>query len=434
MSKRSIPKQIPDNIQVFISHRSDDLSTREADKLAERLEAEGITVFLDIRRLQGGDKWDEELYKAVRTSDVLILLVNEDISSWVGREVDLARGASITILPINISNDVKNIQPLLDDLELSKSQYLEYISLEEYIARINSDPEHNSKTKVRLRDGAEAHHAKEYQQLIEDIYKCTRETRHNQREWAKFLRQNRKRQKFTPANRSQAVFNVKDKPYQIHIAAGDIIDLKNIDVIVNSENNYMQMARRLDNNTLSSALRFHGSKFRRKNLLADTVQDELNRAIEADDDARPVQIGSTFITSGGHADSNLVKKTKLRYIIHAATTRVDINEADIYEFVPMNIGAIPDLTKDCLHDFDELNQREENKDKPLTNIFFPVFNAGEVEMSIEKVLVPMLKGIFNYFNENPSTHLKQIHFLAYTKNELDIITAILEEYPQLSRQ
>jgi O-acetyl-ADP-ribose deacetylase (regulator of RNase III) len=429
MKKTNIPQQIPDNLHVFISHRSDDLSTREADDLRKRLVAEGIKVFLDIRQLEGGDQWDERLYEEVRSSDVLIIILNEDDSNWVRREVDLARGANISILPVRISPSIVNIEMLLRNLDLNTTQYTNYVSLAEYIARINADETHSTEVKVSLREGAPQKVESIYQELIQNIYKRANQTRDKQRKWALKLRNNRKRKKFRPAKSSYVKFQIKDTDYEIHIATGDIIDLKNIDVIVNSENTYMQMARRLDNNTLSSNLRHYGSEFDEfNNLLSDSVQDDLNRIIKTN---RPVQIGAVFSTIGGHPNSRIVKRTNLKYIIHAATTQVNITRDNHYGFEGMGADDIPQLTKACLIEFDKLNQYEVNQDNPLVNIFFPVFNAGEVGVPISDILDHMIEGMMDYINDQPTTHLKHIHILAYTQNELNIIQAILENHESL---
>jgi O-acetyl-ADP-ribose deacetylase (regulator of RNase III) len=434
MSKKRIPEQIPDNLRVFISHKSDDFSTSEARKLRNRLASDHITGFLDVVNLNLGNEWDDEIYEALRTSDVLIVLLNDQESNWVEREVYMARALNISIFPICIVDEDVDISGVISRLDLEKIQRISYCSLEEEEKRFYKKHPVSSKDTDTLKAKLPETVEDGYQEILSSIIRLSKVTRDRQRTWAKSLRQSRKRQKFSPSNRSQVVFKVKDTPYEIHIATGDIIELKNMDVIVNSENNYMQMARRLDNNTLSSALRYHGSKFDRKNLMADTVQDELNQVIYSIKDARPVQIGSIFVTSGGHKDSKLAKNTKLRHIIHAATTRIDIGTSDIYEFVPMSRSDIPEVTKDCLEEFDNLNQLEKNLNKPLTNIFFPVFNAGEVERSIDQVLTPMLEGIFAYINDQPETHLKHIHILAYTQNELNIIDAILSNHKMLSRQ
>ena len=70
---------------------------------------------------------------------------------------------------------------------------------------------------------------------------------------------------------------------EVCIAAGDMFNMpgpRTIDVYVNSENDYMQMARIFESRTVSSLLRFYGSKLDEAGRIEeDTIQDELNQII-----------------------------------------------------------------------------------------------------------------------------------------------------------
>ena len=100
---------------------------------------------------------------------------------------------------------------------------------------------------------------------------------------------------------------------------------RTIDVYVNSENNYMQMARIFESKTVSSLLRFYGSKLDEAGRIdEDTIQDELNQIIRKEGiRTRPVMPGIVIATSAGHASSYLRKRLKARYIFHTATVIVE---------------------------------------------------------------------------------------------------------------
>jgi hypothetical protein len=74
------------------------------------------------------------------------------------------------------------------------------------------------------------------------------------------------------------------KKISIHIASGDIFRLSNYDILVNSENDYMQMARIFDMASLSSNIRHYGSATE-KGYLEDTIQLEIKGPL-LDDHAR----------------------------------------------------------------------------------------------------------------------------------------------------
>lgn len=92
-----------------------------------------------------------------------------------------------------------------------------------------------------------------------------------------------------------------------------------IDVLVNSENDYMQMARFFETRTVSSLLRRRGARISGGKYV-DTVQQELD--FQLGDRARPVQAAEVFITSAGGPDSKLATENKARYIFHVAAVQV----------------------------------------------------------------------------------------------------------------
>lgn len=425
------PRLGHDRIKVFISYKDQSPSKEEARYLASQLIADGFTVFYDVDSLKTGDKWEEKLYTNVTDSDVLVVLLdlNTAESDWVQREVDVARGANIKIVPLNITEDKSYIAEALKRLALEGVHYYSYCSKEELVQRNKRKKYphdysliHDTELGPEIITEAESEFKSKHKKFVESILELAQETRDNQENWQGLLRSLRERKAIDPAEKSHRIYKIDDYDCELHIATGDIMDLTDIDVIVNSENDYMQMAQRIDN-TLSSVLRYNGSEFMddQNLLMGDTVQDELNTKIKG---KRPITVGFVTETTGGHPKSHLVRNLGLRYIFHAVTVKVVIID-DRVVFQGISSNEIRDITKKCLKHLKKLNE-ENHPDNPLTNIFFPVFNAGKLKAPIGNVLPAMIKGIRLFLKDNPVTDLKSIHILAYNMSELFAIEDALE--------
>src|ERR1041385_8616084 len=59
-------------------------------------------IWMDTTSLKAGEEWNLQLYDQIPRSDVLLLLIAEATaqSNWVAREVDFAKGARVTVLPV----------------------------------------------------------------------------------------------------------------------------------------------------------------------------------------------------------------------------------------------------------------------------------------------------------------------------------------------
>jgi len=110
-----------DSLHVFISHASED-KNRFALPLAELLLANGISAWIDLWELRGGDSLPEMiLNQGVGHSDVVIIGLSK-ISvekPWVREEMDVATVARINgqcrIIPVTLDDDV-SVPPALSHL------------------------------------------------------------------------------------------------------------------------------------------------------------------------------------------------------------------------------------------------------------------------------------------------------------------------------
>ena len=85
---------------LFISYSRKD--SEFAHRVADDLRAAGYSVWVDISGLRGGQRWVQEIDKAVRACDAFVLVISPDsmASSWVTDETLLARQLKKQIIPI----------------------------------------------------------------------------------------------------------------------------------------------------------------------------------------------------------------------------------------------------------------------------------------------------------------------------------------------
>jgi hypothetical protein len=95
----------------FLSYSSKDVSF--ATELHTRLRSQGVRCWKDSEDLKIGDKFQEEIEKAIRLQDKLLVVLSENSvnSTWVEREVEAAfekeqRQRSVVLFPVRLDDAV----------------------------------------------------------------------------------------------------------------------------------------------------------------------------------------------------------------------------------------------------------------------------------------------------------------------------------------
>ncbi|GAA0833513.1 TIR domain-containing protein [Cupriavidus pauculus] len=98
--------------QIFLSYGSPDLQRVRA--IYDRLREKGLNIWFDKEKLRPGQQWDFEIRKALRQSDIVLLVISGssiDRRGYVQREIKIA----ISYLEEKLRTDVYAIPILLDD-------------------------------------------------------------------------------------------------------------------------------------------------------------------------------------------------------------------------------------------------------------------------------------------------------------------------------
>ena len=384
---------------VFISHRNRPLSNMAGDRLKADLEAVGIDTFFDKQDLQGGDTWDEKLINEVRLRDVLVLLIEEETDSrWVQREVDTARGASVSILPLVVTDSPDSqgaITTILENFQISDKQYISYIP---------------PIKPAYMKD------------LIQRIRELSEITRNNQKDWLR-TKEDRNKLDFIPeTNERVRSLRLEGINCEFVITSGDATLYSGFDVLVNSENNFMQMARFYERDTLSRAIRYRGALRDGKRVKSDYMQLELNKMVESNYEFIPVTETDVIVTDAGHEDSEL--RENYRYVFHAAAVKFDAERRQ-----PRSIDSesMVDLVDNCLEKVRLFNK--ENPDDPIKSIVFPVFGTGNAKGGYLKAVKAILTGFKKNLPrcERRGLKLEKIGLCIYNVNQTEQVFDIMNE-------
>lgn len=427
--------------KLFISYKTglDDGLSFTATTVRDKLESLGYDVWMDTSGLEPGKEWNKQILDEVTSRDILLLLIaNETIeSNWVRREVDIAKGARVTIIPVLIRNDFK-IKEALETFDLAYVQY------------------------VKLLTGSKD----EYSALEAAIMKSKDDTRNAQQEWIRQLKEGQKRHP-APAAMHYATYMLSssDNPpdsgsylslCRVHIAAGNMFEHKGIHVYVNTENDYMQMARVFEETkTISAFIRYYGSQLdEAERVLEDTIQDEIDEHISkykhpergSAIGTRPVGIGTVIATSAGLPGSHLRVVNRARYVFHTAAVSVigdsvektlecTLMEAGIKRCVRKTLLKIKEVNKAkgviSPEKSKQRKEQEENKEKyeDIHSIILPIFGAGHGGRPSREIIPALVKGVKEVLidqRDDPEFTLTDIYLAAYFQEDVKCMEEVFK--------
>jgi O-acetyl-ADP-ribose deacetylase (regulator of RNase III) len=417
------------NTNIFISYKTGekDKNTLVANMIRDLLDDhEDYTVWMDDK-LMAGKRYNTQLYEQIGEADVLVLIYTEAAanSEWVKREIAVARGARTSILPVLVEGDNQTMNEELGKFDLQDFQWVDF------------------------RQGSREQ--KDY--LFDSIEQIKDEARENRRRWLESTVRLTESSFFKAEDdKAHAAYRLADRPATtVYLATGDITRLRGIDVLVNSENNYMQMSRTFEPGTVSRALRWAGGFA--DGRFYDTIQRDLNDQVWRSDHRYRVPVTATAVipTHAGHPRSMLVDDNRVRYIFHTATV---IAHGDLGDGNRRNRQIAPitqpdqiqNAVKQCLREVDRINEnhgiispegtarriQEDNQVphyQPITSIVFPVFGIGHGGAAFDVVFPHMLEGFRDYLFVRPETTLQGIHICVYDGSTLDYAEkAMLEKF------
>lgn len=423
-------------IRVFICYRKI-LSQKENGQIIRQknTEAEILNYILDqsgsfdpwidSAELAAGMKWETEIYRQLLASDVVLVLIGPGTSEseWVKREIALATALGISITPIGFD--------LSDEQMANEAKALSINDLQWIVTR----NVHLSRANALLAE------------IKTSLEEASRATRERQRTTLEELWNRRK--PFKPKARDiQKVATYKlfrnEPRILLHVASGDMMKIKNVDVFVNSENDYMQMARFFEARTISSMLRRRGA-YVANGRYQDTVQQELDWHLR--NHGRPVQAADAFATSAGGPHSELAKVNKARAIIHVAAVQAVDAEARVVPYKEPH--QIETAVRSALTQLATLNEADGVFSPPgtdqrsdqevrakaglgkLRSIVFPLLGTGQGGAKTDEVIEPIIDSLIGYLSDYDNLDLRdtlqEVYLSAFSEDDVSIVNAALNK-------
>lgn len=418
--------------KLFISYKTgrDNGLSQIAQLLNERLNRDGYDVWLDNQNLIAGARWDDQIFfEQIPIRDVVLLLLSEPVreSKAIRREIEIASRVGVSIIPVLIRGDF-DVNEVLNTLELDNVQYVEFKE-------------------------AKPH---EYEELLKQIDANVKTTRTKRDEnLIKMAKQGEEKPglkaKFTPDSQYYRTYTLPDvsaDECKVYLAAGDLTQMCKINVLVNSENTYMQMARVFETDSLSSNLRWRGSLVKGGQLKEDTVQLELNDQIMSEDYHIPITPGYVIPTHAGHPESELVAELEARYIFHVAS--VSVEPTRDYRMIPVDNRVVEEAVRNCFREVIKVNKnkgvispanspRREHEEaskadyKNITSIIFPLFATGQGGRTSEvaKIAETMVKKFIECYNSNKTKSnftISEIYLCAYSIQDVQRIEEVMNRH------
>lgn len=423
-------------LRIFISYRKElrrqdgnrDIISKntEAHVLNELLaRSSRFDPWMDRSGLTAGMSWETEIYQNVLSSDVLLCLIGPGTSQseWVRREISLAVALGISIVPVGFELSNAEMAAEVQALSLGGLQWT--------ITR-NIDLERGQALLAEL-DSAISLAAEKTHRAQDSLLRGL---------WERGREQRRKAE-----DNQRALSFSLDLPkgsVAVHVASGDLARVRNIDVIVNSENDYMQMARYFEGNTISSMLRRRGSRIR-NGRFEDAIQEELDWRLKGR--SRPVQAGDVFPTSAGGPDSDLSRLNRARVILHVAAVQAVSAENRVVPFqqrhqIISSVRAVLALVgelNDCEAVFSKPRSRQRVDQESiarsgrgtLTSVIFPLLGTGTGGAAASAVIEPILDGVIDFLREEENEPvlraLQDVYISSFYEDDVRVVAKALAQ-------
>ena len=203
-----------------------------------------------------------------------------------------------------------------------------------------------------------------------------------------------------------------DSAREIVIRTGDIQKVRNVDVIVSSENLDLQLARYYDP-SVSGTLRYlDAARGPDGRVTTDSLNDALLDYIASKGMQLPVMSGTVVpVPSTG------LRSAGVKYVFLAAAVRGDGVGRGYSSVVG---GEVQNCVAECFRRF-----RETSESDPLESILFPVFGAGTAKQDPEEAVRTMLPTVLEGMRETPAC--KRAYVLAWVESHRRALMEVAAE-------
>ena len=193
----------------------------------------------------------------------------------------------------------------------------------------------------------------------------------------------------------------------ICLLTGDIQNVKDVDVWVNSENTNMQMARPYDR-SVSGVIRYLGAKRDGAgNIKEDTIANELSGIVG---DHVSVSPATVVVTGAGELESS----HGVKRIFHVAS---------VVGQVGRGYSPIPDVGMCVRNALERLGTGDLGVS--VTSILFPLLGTGTGRGNLYDGTSVLIDAAISFLKSNPGNPIEKVYFLTYSDKHLDVCQRIL---------
>lgn len=205
-----------------------------------------------------------------------------------------------------------------------------------------------------------------------------------------------------------------DARHRVGFVTGNLANITDIDVWVNTENTRMEMSR-ITEPTISGTVRYLGGRRDAAgNLVQDTIASELAERMAG---VSGVMAGQVVTTESGE----LGESHGVRRIVHVAA--VEGEPGSGYRQV-RDVGR---CVRNVLAELDRLNGEGED----LRSVVLPLFGTGASDGDLRGTVETMVSAIVDYVRAHPSSRVGEVFLLAYTDVHEALCRLVLDLEPQL---
>lgn len=214
-------------------------------------------------------------------------------------------------------------------------------------------------------------------------------------------------------------YGFRDRQTKICVVAGDIQNVKGVDVWVNSENTNMQMARFYDW-SVSSVIRYLGATRDVTGHVERTEDDRIANELATIMKGKLSVPAGTVIPTG---PGELERSHGVKAVLHAAAVEGEVGAG----YRP--IENLPGCVTNALAMVDSPAFRA----RGLKSIIFPLLGAGVGPQKLSDIVRGLFEAAVSYVDANPDTIFERICFLAWSDVELEVCLSALSSFPELGR-
>lgn len=220
-----------------------------------------------------------------------------------------------------------------------------------------------------------------------------------------------------PASETQPPSSVhyglyRSDSHTLHVINDELLNIRGIDLWVNSENTHLQMARPIER-SISATIRYSGAETRSGRITRDIIQQELTAKRRG-----TVPPGTVVLTSAGR----LKASHGVSGILHVAAA----------VGTPMKGFTVASDIALCVKnvlDFAEKHCRKTG----LESLLLPLLGTGQARGQLERSAEQILRTVLEFLSTNSAKALQEISILAQGHRAFNFCTSYLDNNDQVKR-